>query len=263
VIKRIHYNHNNRLLRFKSIHARTQTTCTAKGTCWTSLWVQWNTHGKRLFSAGEGWASRSEFSPGSVSDGDFELRSWGLCEASRSEGDAGAAAAVRESSRGLSWCHCLSSREIMTSGIGEFPSRPQSVGGNPGILRAARQFPYFPDCAVLPCWSGQPEFLVRPGSAWSLQLAAPVQRQGKCRVVGPARCACSAGKNTMSAGSEITRGAVPPRCSGLGKPCSFTAPHWACAPPSRLSSELTPARRRLPCCGAGTQYSRCDLLSAE
>jgi len=106
-------------------------------------------------------------------------------------------------------------------------------GHNPhDAILIFRQQPYNPSTSQnvqfwhLPgrCDSRHQQFWERSGSAWSAQLTALVQRQGKCQVVliqrqekwpvTPANYSCTVSKNTMLAGSGIVRlrgGAAPPQ----------------------------------------------------
>jgi len=94
----------------------------------------------------------------------------------------------------------------LTLGISNFPSWSQSAWCRQQLHNSSTtqnvQF-----CSG--CDSRQQEFQVRSGSAWSAQLSALVQRQGKCQVV-PIRCtpanySCSASNNTVLTGSGIAR----------------------------------------------------------
>jgi len=106
----------------------------------------------------------------------------------------------------------------LTLGISNCPSWSQSTWCrqqlyNPSTTQNA-QFWHLPGG-----WdSRHQEFQVQSGSAWSAQLTALVQMQGKCQVVPiqctPADCSCSAGKNTMLTGSGIGK------CCGEG--CTTT-----------------------------------------
>ena len=116
-------------------------------------------------------------------------------------------AAVKGSSEGSGTAVYRVARWL-TSVINKSSSWPQSLWGNSGILTAVIQFQYFPECTVLTCSrqarSRHQEFQVLPGSTWSAQHTALVQRQGKCQVV-PTDCSDNKGNNTVSAGSEIAR----------------------------------------------------------
>jgi len=58
----------------------------------------------------------------------------------------------------------------LTSGISKFPSRPQSICGNSGILTATTQFQYLPECTI--------------------QAAGVPGAVREC-LIGPAHCSCT------------------------------------------------------------------------
>jgi len=94
----------------------------------------------------------------------------------------------------------------LTLGISNFPpgDNPHDADNNyiiPVLLRVYS--------SAGGCDSRHQEFLMWLGSAWSAQLTALVQRQGKCQVVPiqctPASYSCSASNSTRLAGSGIAR----------------------------------------------------------
>ena len=169
------------------------------------LRVQWNTHIKSNdFSMGEGWVSRRS----------AQVVRELLWEVSHSEGVTGRSPLrTRRAHRAFLGITVSRVSRRLSLGISNF-----HPGHNPhNVILILRQQLYNSSTTQnvqfwhLPGWcdSKHREFQVLSGSAWSAQLTALGQRQGKCQVV-PIHCtaasySCSASKNTMLAGSGTSR----------------------------------------------------------
>ena len=169
--------------------------------------------------------------PSATVTSNFRVRA--LWEASHSEGDAGhsplRSRRAQRASLGAAVCRVARGLAL---GISKFPSWPQSVRGNSGILTATAQSQYFPDCTVL-TFTGQvrssyQEFPVRSGSHdWPNSLLlytgkTSVKSSQLSALAAQGRIQCQL---ALRLSRGLTGGESPYHHVGPAKTCSL---HWLC-----------------------------------